>query len=378
MMLNHYHSSHASKILKIVGTFFEIDDYNELIDRIFIELETIFKSEKSTLIGIDYFTGQVDFKNIKGHNIENKNHRLYAQYYYQLDPFYKKHTHNYKVYTDRKLCSERYRTRTEYYNDFLKPQNIHHQMSSNLKTGNSQIGKLSLFRQRSAPAFSTDEKTLMEILIPHISIALQKVILANQKYRQEYLIDFLGSKVRKKGVVLVTKSLKTLYMNDHARNILAGISNKSPNQEKNVRLPKDILALLQKKTEQETDRTSVQPEDYVNRVIECEGQRIIMDIKQIMIPGKAPCSALLFEPEFNSQLRTEFLIKKGITRREREITHLVTAGLKNSEIAKKLFISENTVDNHIKSIFKKMGVHNRTSLAHKLNYPDSIFNTLKS
>ncbi|UCH94277.1 MAG: response regulator [Candidatus Aminicenantes bacterium] len=45
--------------------------------------------------------------------------------------------------------------------------------------------------------------------------------------------------------------------------------------------------------------------------------------------------------------------------REKDILKAMVLGLKNKEIADKLFISENTVKTHISNIFKKFGVNNR-------------------
>jgi DNA-binding NarL/FixJ family response regulator len=48
-----------------------------------------------------------------------------------------------------------------------------------------------------------------------------------------------------------------------------------------------------------------------------------------------------------------------LSAREREVLELIAAGYNNSEIAQKLFISANTVRNHITSIFSKLQVANR-------------------
>lgn len=48
-----------------------------------------------------------------------------------------------------------------------------------------------------------------------------------------------------------------------------------------------------------------------------------------------------------------------LTERETELLKLVAAGLPNREIAHQLFISENTVKYHLKSIIQKLGVRNR-------------------
>ncbi len=52
-----------------------------------------------------------------------------------------------------------------------------------------------------------------------------------------------------------------------------------------------------------------------------------------------------------------------ISPRERQIVELVIEGCKNKEIARRLYISEKTVKNHLSNIFEKMGVSDRVELA---------------
>ncbi len=52
-----------------------------------------------------------------------------------------------------------------------------------------------------------------------------------------------------------------------------------------------------------------------------------------------------------------------LTDRETEVLHLVTAGLRNREIAARLGISENTVKYHIRNILDRLHAKSRTELA---------------
>jgi DNA-binding NarL/FixJ family response regulator len=55
--------------------------------------------------------------------------------------------------------------------------------------------------------------------------------------------------------------------------------------------------------------------------------------------------------------------RSRLSQREREIVALVAQGFKNKEIAEKMFISEQTVKNHLHNIFDKLGVSDRLELA---------------
>ncbi|MFN2543463.1 MAG: AAA family ATPase [Actinomycetota bacterium] len=50
----------------------------------------------------------------------------------------------------------------------------------------------------------------------------------------------------------------------------------------------------------------------------------------------------------------------GLTARQLEVLALVIEGLRNAEIAQRLFLSEKTVDHHVSAILRKLGIRNRT------------------
>ncbi len=78
----------------------------------------------------------------------------------------------------------------------------------------------------------------------------------------------------------------------------------------------------------------------------------------------------LLSPAMASRLLDEFavLVRRhegppegagSLSRRELEVLTLVAQGLNNRAIAERLFISENTVKNHIRNIHEKLQVHSR-------------------
>jgi DNA-binding NarL/FixJ family response regulator len=60
---------------------------------------------------------------------------------------------------------------------------------------------------------------------------------------------------------------------------------------------------------------------------------------------------------------TEENLKVHLTRKETQILECICKGLTNKEIAKKMYISEQTVKSHCNHLFKKFGVSSRLKLA---------------
>lgn len=68
----------------------------------------------------------------------------------------------------------------------------------------------------------------------------------------------------------------------------------------------------------------------------------------------------------NDQFLKEILKPFKLTPRKEEVAVLLAKGLSNRDIAERLFISENTVKDHMKEIFRIIGVSNRSELFPKL------------
>jgi DNA-binding NarL/FixJ family response regulator len=92
------------------------------------------------------------------------------------------------------------------------------------------------------------------------------------------------------------------------------------------------------------------------------------------------CGATRLREEVERELRRlgrpyRRRVQQGVTRggvltaRERELADLVAARMTNREIAGELFLSEKTVEAHLRNIFGKLGVRRRIELARALEEP---------
>ena len=85
----------------------------------------------------------------------------------------------------------------------------------------------------------------------------------------------------------------------------------------------------------------------------------------------SPCFLVSLEDISETcKIRGEVLKERyHLTEREIEVVQSVSEGLTNEDVARRLFISRFTVENHLKSIFEKTGVKNRTELASRIEFP---------
>ena len=69
---------------------------------------------------------------------------------------------------------------------------------------------------------------------------------------------------------------------------------------------------------------------------------------------------LYLDPEVAASIAEDDFIPEQLSAREREVLLLAAKGLSSKEVARRLFISERTVQTHLASIYDKLGSRNKT------------------
>jgi two-component system NarL family response regulator len=112
--------------------------------------------------------------------------------------------------------------------------------------------------------------------------------------------------------------------------------------------------------------TTYDTDEDVYRAIQAGAKSYLlkdMSTEQIIGTIRAVFQGTAELPSTVAQRLDERLQRQGLTAREQEVLLLLVKGRSNKEIAAALFISEETVKSHLKTLFGKLGVRDRTDAA---------------
>jgi DNA-binding CsgD family transcriptional regulator len=123
------------------------------------------------------------------------------------------------------------------------------------------------------------------------------------------------------------------------------------------RLPHVLLAVA--------DSARAAAGDAIARLPGASGQWVVLHASAASGGGAGRVAVILQGPT-PSSIAPLITAAYGLTERERELTELVLQGHSTGDIAARLFISTHTVQEHLKSIFTKTGVHSRRELVGSL------------
>lgn len=377
--LNGMATQDLMEVLLVSRTALECNTVDELIPELLRHLEGIFKTGNSTFFFARHFAQALNLDRVITRGIEDKFLTQFRDYYHRQDPFLKGlQLTSASVLTTEQLISSKDLIRCEYYNDFLRPQSIHHQMSIFLKSDQRLLGILSLFRPQTAKRFSSLDMAKADLMAPYLSGALEKSIISQKMVERRSFIDSIVAGLPYKGIMVMDASLDPIYQDENAVKILSDLNRaKKPGDASSEPLPRDIYLRCKDLLTYVGQEQAFEPRQIqFDLVSPGHKQKLSIQLRLITNRGKNPLLLLCFDPEEPLSCLLKRSKKHGLTGREIEVVSLLSEGLTNKEIGNRLFISEYTVENHLRSIYRKMGVKNRTSLVHRLIQQTSTDNWL--
>jgi DNA-binding CsgD family transcriptional regulator len=294
--------------------------------------------------------------------------RKYLDYYYQFDPMSPSRNANLGkgVLRYNDIISYSEFVRTEYYNDFLAPQPIHFGMILYLKSHSRLLGRISIFRPRRDTNFSEREVIIARRIAPHVSFALENAKMY-EKMKEERDFFRIIDQCSLYGILILNERIEPIFSNQRAREFIELLRDKG-------KLIEDLFP-----PEVKEDCLQLAEALKHGEILPLPRSRVIFFSPQHHFSFRSQ----VIHQNFGIKPRTLFMVSieklnwmkvdenalqeiYQLTGREIEIVTCVVEGLKNAEIADRLFISELTVKKHIQNIFEKMEVNNRTSLIRKV------------
>ncbi|MCG2722541.1 MAG: response regulator transcription factor [Thermodesulfovibrionales bacterium] len=217
-----------------------------------------------------------------------------------------------------------------------------------------------------------------ELMAPYLAKALEKNMISHKMIEQKSFIDSIVASLPYKGIMVMDASLDPIYQDENAVRIMSNLNKtRKPGETSFKPLPEEIYLRCRGLLSSAQQENISEPRQHQFDLVPPGGeQKVSVHLRLITQRGKNPLLLLCLNPEKRLLSLSKQSNKYGLTRREIEVVSLLSEGLTNKRIGRKLFISEYTVENHLRSIYRKVGVKNRTSLVHRLIQQTSTDNWL--
>lgn len=335
-------------------------------------LEKVFKTNTCSFFLADESGKHIAMDRCISRNIREESISSYAHYYCRLDPMpngiNRPVSDVPSVVTLDEVIPYKDLIQTEFYNDFYKPQSIYYEMALLLKSGKRMLGAIGLNRPRDADNFSPQEKVKAEIVTEILAAGLQQAASMERLAMWKEMIDSFARDLPYRGILVLDGSLNLIYASEEAKEVVPLLQEgEGWEEDVSLMLPKRLLMGCQELLKNRRHKGRPEANGLERNIVFDSGDRRVMaHLRVIHCFGSSPLMLIYLDQKELPSYSCEGLRRFGLTRREVEVASLVCEGLRNNEIAERLFISEYTVINHLRAIYEKLGVKNRTSLIHRV------------
>lgn len=247
-------------------------------------------------------------------------------------------------------------SRSPRYREILVPLSLGDELRAVLMTGETCWGFMCLHREHASSPFTLAEAAYLARLTPHFAEGLRKALL-------------LGSPTEptvpdEPGVLLLAEDLSVVATTPAAECWLAEL--READGPRKQAIPYAVSAVVGRL--HALERAMDAEVDLVPRVQlrTASGHWLVLHASRLAGRGAPGHIAVIFEVAQPAEIAPLLVQIYDLSKRESEIMRLVVRGHSTAEISETFHISSNTVQDHLKAIFDKVGVRSRRELVGRL------------
>jgi DNA-binding CsgD family transcriptional regulator len=231
------------------------------------------------------------------------------------------------------------------YRDIFAPLRLQDELRAVLRTRDACWGYLCLHREVAQATFSPQEARFVRRLAPHLAEGLRMGLL-RQACDLEQASDGPG-------LVIIGTDGAVAGMNNAAGRWLTDLGGREDGSD----LPIEIVALATRLRHLD----AAEPALPRLRVRARSGRWAVLHASWMSTHSERAIAVILQEAA-PAEVAPMIMTAYGFTDRERTICGLVCQGLATRQIADRLHLTADTVQDHLKSVFSRTGVHSRGEL----------------
>ncbi len=246
-------------------------------------------------------------------------------------------------------------SRSPKWNAFIQPYGGDQELLVALRTRTGDAwGVLGLYREPGQPLFDRDEFRFLSEVSPYLAEGARRALLVGEACDPE------GPETP--GLVVLWEDWSVESITPGVAHLLAELPDSE--WEGRGKLPPSVLAVAGRAL-RAAEHADAPGEVAFARVLSRAGRWMVLHGVALVADG-ARRVAVIVEPAGPARIASLLMAAYGLSDREQEVTRLVLQGNSTAQIAERLVVSVHTVQQHLKSIFDKTGVHSRRELVGKV------------
>jgi DNA-binding CsgD family transcriptional regulator len=260
--------------------------------------------------------------------------------------------------------------RSTRYAEYLRPLGLSYEMRGAFTSGGYLWGSMDLIRGAGSPDFKPREVNLLRRVAPHLGNGLKMAALRMQTPLEEGGRDVPG-------VLTLDNQGSVVQHTPAAERWLRDLEDLGPGWREREGLPRalrTVVLSLRSALSPERDWDEERVPTLRARARSGRWLTLYGSLSEAT-PERPAETVIIIEPTKPEELLPFSMTAYGLSPREEELVKLVVRGLSTTRISQVLFISEHTVQNHLRSIFEKVGVRSRGELVKQLFF-DNLYPTL--